>query len=367
MLPADFDAARYLSLNPDLVAAYGADTTQATNHWLNWGMAEGRNYGQTGWLGNTDPRTFWAGSDKSSIEIERLISQGYTRPETYAQYGPGSPSWIQDHGVLPTDPGWQDYINRTQASGRAEAERQAAADDDDFGILEIAALAAATYFGGAALGAWGGAGEAAAASTWTAADAAATYGTFEGVGAAAYAAPTVASVSPATWAAFGQTASTADLYAAATASAINTSVADYTAAAIMGEATGAASAFSTLPLALSGPAASGSFWSTALDSLSTVAKTGQQAASLMRLVNPITGQNTIVPKSAPVPAGYKVDTSWSPPQIAMPAATVQEAAAVNPSTASDGAGIVAASGSLVPFIAIAAALAAVLYLGKSHG
>jgi hypothetical protein len=186
----------------------------------------------------------------------------------------------------------------------------------------------------------------------------------EAAPAAAFAEPTVASVSPSTWAAFGQTASTADMYAAATASAINTSVADYAAAAIMGEATGAASAFSTLPLALSGPVASGSIWSTALDSLSGIAKTGKQAADLVRLVNTTTGQNTIVPKSAPVPAGYKVDLSWSPPLIAMPGATAQEAAAVNPATASEGAGIVAASGSMVPFIALAAALAAVLYLVK---
>lgn len=44
VLPADFDAVRYLAGYPDLRAAFGSSTSAATQHYVNWGAGEGRSY-----------------------------------------------------------------------------------------------------------------------------------------------------------------------------------------------------------------------------------------------------------------------------------------------------------------------------------
>lgn len=276
----------------------------------------------------------------------------------------------QQAGALLLTGGTSYLSDADRAAGAAFVERESAkaqaARNDEGGMLglgevfDMVALAAAAYFGGAALGAWGGAGEAAAASSLASADAMA------GIGASAWAAPTAATVSPATWAAFGNTASTADLYAAATSSAINTSVADYAAAAVAGESVGAMSAFSAgLPLSsLSGAVASPGFFSGALDAVSSIAKGGKQAVDAVRLVNAATGQNTIVPKNAPVPAGWVIDRQWTPPAI-MPGAAAQQEQAVNTAPNPIDTGIVAGEASIAPYLVLAASLFfAVAYFGK---
>jgi hypothetical protein len=150
--PADFNARRYLELNPDLVAAYGWDENQATNHYLNWGAAENRNYGQAGFTGATDPHTYWASSGLPAAEIDRRIALGYAHPETWAEYGPESPTWQKIGGIHPNDPSWNNYLQRSDADGRATAAAQAAADEDGglFGnsILNTIGGIAAAYFGG---------------------------------------------------------------------------------------------------------------------------------------------------------------------------------------------------------------------------
>lgn len=154
-LPADFNARRYLELNPDLVAAYGWDEFQAAAHYQNYGQAEGRNY--AGSLGAPlAPPDNWTNSGFSSTVVAIAKAQGYWHPDTFRDYGAGSPAWIMYGGVIPNDPGWDAYIRRTQVGGQAEAARQdAASGDDGLGdILAVAAIAAAVYFSGglAALG-----------------------------------------------------------------------------------------------------------------------------------------------------------------------------------------------------------------------
>lgn len=380
-LPADFDAQKYLQLNPDLVAAYGAgNTAQATNHWLNWGQAEGRNYG----AGAGVALDFWSGSDKSPAEIARLKSLGYAHPETFSEYGPGSSSWAMYAGVAPSSSGWIDYIRRTQAGGQAEAARQAAASGDDgilgFGsIVDAVALAAAAYFtAGAALGAEGGIA------------AAAEYGfpsyiagSAEAVSAAAGSSAAVSSaaaygISDATRAAFQfNGATTLDLYNGATLSAVNTSVADYAAAAVSGQSVGASSAFDSLMVGSAGGAlaASGPTLLELASAAGQVAKIATQAAgtaaTVMQIANRATGQRATVPVNAPVPAGWAVDRAWSP----APEATAPVSAPAAPRGISNLQGLAmadptqfpvmpASSGTASPLLAIAVLIGALLYFGK---
>lgn len=251
------------------------------------------------------------------------------------------------------------YTDKVQAGGQAEAARQAAADDDGgFGqVLTLAALAAAAYFAGPAV--FAAEGSATAAAGWTAADAAATYGTFEAVGSAA--AAEAAGVSAGTWASFGQAASTADLYGAAVASAVNTSVADYAAAAALGESAGAATAFSMLPVSSLGPAASAGF----LESALSIAKEAKSAMDVIRVVNTATKQQSVVPRNAPIPAGWAVDARWSPSlgdglKYSYDPATGGLMLQKTTTTGAE-SGVMPASGNVPPWVGLAVAVAALLY------
>lgn len=234
-LPTGFDPEKYMQLNPDVRDAFNGDPNQAVQHWYNWGKAENRNYGQEGWSASNTP-DFWAGSGKSAEEVAQAKALGYGRPETLRDYGEGTPFWNQLGGVTPNDPGWNDYVHRTQNwSSTGSPEAQARLNDDEGGlfgnqILNTIGQIAASYFGGPigagaytaasggdigdillsagatyAGGQFSGTGSGApggswyspsgdlgsifngapGAETWGAADAANTYGTFEGMGSSA--------------------------------------------------------------------------------------------------------------------------------------------------------------------------------------
>jgi hypothetical protein len=175
-------------------------------------------------------------------------------------------------------------------------------------------------------------------------------------------------VSPSTWAAFGTEASTAGLYSGATAAAVNTTVADYASAAAIGESTGAATAFSYLPVSSMGPAVSAGFLETALE----VAKGVKKAVDTVQIVNQVTKQKSIVPRNAPIPAGWAVDGRWSPSLgdtgkfVYDPAtgALVMQTTAPAAPAAADAAAVVPATGTVSPMLALAVLAGAVFYLVK---
>ena len=226
-------------------------------------------------------------------------------------------------------------------------------------LAAIAAAALAIATSGASLAADG---------VVAAADAAAYITASETAGAFALDAYTAveasAVVSPSTWAAFGSTASTADLYTAATASAVNTSVADYAAAAVAGEATGAATAFTYLPVSSLGPAVSAGFLETALE----VAKGVKKAVDTVRIVNTATRQQSIVPRNAPLPVGWAQDAGWSPSLGDTGAKYSYDPATgalmLQSSTTPDAAAVVPAAGTVSPVLVLAALAGAVFFLVK---
>ena len=227
-------------------------------------------------------------------------------------------------------------------------------------IAAIAAAALAIYTAGASLAAEGVVAAADAAAYVTASEAAATYSTFEGF--ATVAAESV--VSPSTWAAFGTEASTAGMYSSATAAAVNTTVADYAAAAVAGEATGAATAFTYLPVSSLGPAVSAGFLESALE----VAKGVKKAVDTVRIVNTATQQQSIVPRNAPVPVGWAVDAGWSPSLGDTGAKYSYDPATgalmLQSSTSPDAAAVVPAAGTVSPVLVLAALAGAVFFLVK---
>lgn len=237
---------------------------------------------------------------------------------------------------------------------QSPAAQAARSGSDSFGdFLTIAAMAVAAYFAGPAA-------FAAEAGSVAAAEAAATYSTFEGF--ATVAAESV--VSPSTWAAFGTEASTAGMYANATAAAVNTTVADYAAAAVAGEATGAATAFSYLPVSSLGPAVSAGFLESALE----VAKGVKKAVDTVRIVNTATQQQSIVPRNAPVPVGWAVDAGWSPSLGDSGAKYSYDPATgalmLQSSTSPEAAAVVPAAGTVSPVLVLAALAGAVFFLVK---
>lgn len=167
-LPTGFDPEKYMQLNPDVRDAFNGDPNQAVQHWYNWGKAENRNYGQEGWSASNTP-DFWAGSGKSAEEVAQAKALGYGRPETLRDYGEGTPFWNQLGGVTPNDPGWNDYVHRTQnwsSTGSPEAQARLNDDEGFMGLGDLgslAMLAAGIYSGGSLAGLWGGAGAAGAA------------------------------------------------------------------------------------------------------------------------------------------------------------------------------------------------------------
>jgi hypothetical protein len=222
---------------------------------------------------------------------------------------------------------------------------QAARNGDGWGdFLTIAAIAVAAYFGMPYLA------EGAVAAEGTAVAAAAS-----GAG----------EVSASTWAAFGTEASTASLYSGATASAVNTGVAEYAAAAAAGTATGASTAFSLLPVSSLGPAVSAGFLETALE----VAKGVKKAVDTVQIVNQATQQKSIVPRNAPIPAGWAVDGRWSPSlgdtgKFVYDPATGALVMQTTAPAAADAAAVVPATGTVSPLLALAALAGAVFYLVK---
>lgn len=222
--------------------------------------------------------------------------------------------------------------------------------------LKAAALVAAAYFAGPSFAI----GDAAAA---------------ESAAATAASVDTFATVAPETLAAFGPTSgSTLGFFNSASAAAVNTSVADYAAAAAAGTSTGAAAAFtSALPLAsTAAPIASAGFLDTAL----SVAKGVKKAVDTIQIVNAATMQKSLVPANAPIPAGWAVDARWNPSLGDTGTKFTYDPATgalmqLNTQKADQGAqstaqpSVVAPSGPLSPGLVLAAAAAAVLYLVKS--
>lgn len=157
-------------------------------------------------------------------------------------------------------------------------------------------------------------------------------------------------------------ATTLDIYTGATAAAVGTSVAEYTAAAVAGSATGAATAFTAIPLSSMGASvASAGFLETAL----ATAKEVKKAVDVIQIVNTATKQKSTVPRNAPVPAGWAIDGRWSPSIGDAGGKFVYDPATgamiiAEPEKAVD-AIVEPAAGTVPPVLMLAAAAAAVLY------
>lgn len=90
-----------------------------------------------------------------------------------------------------------------------------------------------------------------------------------------------------------------------------------------------------------------------------VASTAKSAASLMQIANPATGQRSLVPTNAPVPAGWRIDPTWTPP-AEKATATMRGLPMQNLEPTI----MPASSGPAVPLLAFAALAGAVFYLVK---
>lgn len=160
--------------------------------------------------------------------------------------------------------------------------------------------------------------------------------------------------------------STLDIYTGATAAAVNTSVADYAAAAVAGTETGAATAFTSIPLqSLGVSVATPGFLETALE----VAKGAKKAVDVIQIVNASTRQKSMVPRNAPVPAGWAVDSRWSPSLGDTGGKFVYDPGSgafviAQPEKPVDASVVAPAASTVPPMLALAVAAAAVFYLVK---
>ena len=82
---SDLQALTYIASYPDLIAAFGADTTAANNHYNNLGKSEGRNldtFNVTQYLANYSDLTATFGANTSAA-LQHYISSGFAEGRTY--------------------------------------------------------------------------------------------------------------------------------------------------------------------------------------------------------------------------------------------------------------------------------------------
>ena len=82
---SDLETLNYIASNPDLIIAFGTDLIEANNHYINYGISEGRetnNFNVTNYLNNYSDLSNAFGTDEEAA-IRHYIINGYFEGRTY--------------------------------------------------------------------------------------------------------------------------------------------------------------------------------------------------------------------------------------------------------------------------------------------
>ena len=82
---SDLETLNYIASNPDLIIAFGTDLIEANNHYINYGISEGRetnNFNVTNYLNNYSDLSNAFGTD-SEAAIRHYINNGYFEGRTF--------------------------------------------------------------------------------------------------------------------------------------------------------------------------------------------------------------------------------------------------------------------------------------------